>query len=188
MKETRTAVQTVRDLLDALWAYLRKYYADTILSWGSVWRHMRDAALQVWEPLRTAINDLWQGSLVPLGNYLLTEFIPGVVNKFSLALWPVINGVGTAAITGLGNAFVWLAGVIGQALDGVVLPALQTGLAVWTEPVSYTHLDVYKRQVLGRALRDPPGERAGTGGQRGPRFRQVQLYFPGNHSAIAAPP
>ena len=133
VQETRTAVQTVRDLLDALWAYLRKYYADTILSWGSVWRHMRDAALQVWEPLRTAINDLWQGSLVPLGNYLLTEFIPGVVNKFSLALWPVINGVGTAAVTGLGNAFVWLAGVIGQALDGVVLPALQTGLAVWTE-------------------------------------------------------
>ena len=131
VQETRTAVQTARGLLDGLLAYLRKYYADAILSWGSAWRHMRDAALAVWEPLRAAIQQLWQGSLVPLANYLLTQFIPGVVNQFSLALWPVVSGVGTAAITGLGNAFVWLAGVVQQALNGLVRPALENALAIW---------------------------------------------------------
>lgn len=131
VEQTRSALQVARGLLDAFWAYLRKYYADTILAWGSAWRQMRDAALEVWQPLRAAIQELWQGSLVPLGNYLLTEFIPGVVNQFSLALWPVVSGVGTAAITGLGNAFVWLAGVVQQAMDGLVRPALENALVIW---------------------------------------------------------
>lgn len=131
VSETQSAVQTIRGILDALWDYLRSRYADTILAWGSAWRSMRDAALAVWEPLRTALTDLWQNSLAPLGRYLLNEFFPGIVNGFSLALWPVVSGVGTAAITGLGNAFVWLAGVVQQAVGGLVRPALESALTIW---------------------------------------------------------
>lgn len=126
-----TMLQTLKGALDDFWAYLRQYYAPAILAWGSAWRHMRDAALEVWPPLKAALTSLWQESLLPLGNYLLTEFVPGLVNSFSLALWPVVSGLGTAAITALGNAFVWLSGVAQQALDGVVRPALENALAIW---------------------------------------------------------
>ena len=131
VSETQNAVQTVRGILDSLWEYLRTHYADTILSWAAAWRLMRDAALTVWEPLRTALNDLWQNSLVPLGKYLFDEFFPGIINRFSLALWPLVGGVGAAAVTGLGNAFVWLVGVAQQAVDGVLRPALENVRTVW---------------------------------------------------------
>lgn len=131
VQQTKGVLQTLKGALDDFWAYLRQFYAPAILAWGSVWRHMRDAALEVWTPLKAALTSLWQDTLVPLGDYLLTQFVPGLVNSFSLALWPVVSGLGTAAITALGNAFIWLSGVVQQALDGVVRPALENALTIW---------------------------------------------------------
>lgn len=131
VEQTRSAVQAVRGILDSLWEYLRSHYADTILSWGAAWRLMRDAALTVWESLGTALNELWQGCLVPLGNYLFNRFFPGIINRLSLALWPLIGGVGAAAVTGLGNAFLWLAGVVEKAVNSLVRPALEDVLVIW---------------------------------------------------------
>lgn len=121
----------LKGIWDSFWAYLRQYYAPAILSWSAAWNRMRDAALAVWEPVRQAALNLWQGTLAPLGNYLLTEFVPGIVNSFSLNLWPVFGELGAAAILSLGNTFVWLAGVIGQAVDGVIRPALDSALTIW---------------------------------------------------------
>lgn len=127
----QSLLQRLKGALDAFWAYLRQYYAPAILAWSAAWNRMRDAALAVWQPLSAAVRELWQGTLAPLGNYLLTQFLPGLVNSFSLALWPVVGDMGAAAVTALGNAFVWLSGVVGQAVDGVIRPALETALTVW---------------------------------------------------------
>ena len=65
-----------------------------------------------------------------------------------------------------------------QALDGkggVRLPGLGHGEGA-ARPVSYTHLDVYKRQVLRRPHQGQ--ERAGLGGRvrhRGDVRRQLEL-------------
>lgn len=129
--QTQSVLALLKSALDGFWAYLRSYYAQAILAWGAAWNRIRNAALVVWEPVRAAAERLWQETLVPLGQYLLTEFVPGLVNSFSLALWPVVGDMGAAAVTALGNAFVWLSGVVQQAVDGVVRPALETALTVW---------------------------------------------------------
>lgn len=131
VEQTRSVLDILKGALDAFWAYLRRYYAPAILAWSAAWNRMRDAALAAWQPVSAAARELWQGTLVPLGNYLLTQFLPGLVNSFSLALWPVVGDMGAAAVTALGNAFVWLSGVVGQAVDGVVRPALENALTIW---------------------------------------------------------
>ena len=112
-------------------------------------------------------------------------FLPGVANSFSQAFAPILGGTISAAMTILGNLFVWLCGLIGELVNTVVQPALALLLEIWQGvmdgitaawqaygqpildglvqafqgltdlltslwqsvlPVSYTHLDVYKRQ------------------------------------------
>lgn len=139
VSSARGVLDTLKGALDAFWAYLRSYYAPAILSWSAAWNRMREAALAAWGPVSEAARELWQGTLVPLGNYLLTEFLPGLVNSFSLALWPVVGGLGAAAVTALGNAFVWLADVAGQAVDGVIRPALESVQTVWYAMMQAVH-------------------------------------------------
>lgn len=139
VSSARSVLDTLKGALDAFWAYLRSYYAPAILSWSAAWNRMREAALAAWGPVSEAARELWQGTLVPLGNYLLTQFLPGLVNSFSLALWPVVGGLGAAAVTALGNAFVWLSGVVEQAVDGVIRPALESAQTIWYAMMQAVH-------------------------------------------------
>lgn len=151
--EAETPVQSLlsrlKEALAAFWAYVQQYYAPAILAWGAAWNRMKEAALAVWEPVKNAALSLWQNTLVPLGNYLLTQFVPGIVNSFSLALWPVVGQLGAATITALGNTFVWLAGVVQQAMDGVVRPALENALAIWSTMMQaiYNAWQVYGQPI-----------------------------------------
>lgn len=69
----------------------------------------------------------WQ----PLADYLLTVFLPGVANSFSQAFAPILGGTISAAMTILGNLFVWLCGLIGELVNTVVQPALALLLEIW---------------------------------------------------------
>ena len=139
VSSARSVLDTLKGALDAFWAYLRSCYAPAILAWSAAWNRIREAALAAWGPVSEAARDLWQGTLAPLGNYLLNEFLPGLVNSFSLALWPVVGGLGAAAVTALGNAFVWLSGVVEQGVDGVIRPALESAQAVWYAMMQAVH-------------------------------------------------
>ena len=81
-------LQSLRDLWARFWAYLQSYYAPAIAAWQAAWGQMSAVAAAVWEPLRNAALSLWNGTLVPLAQYLATVFLPGVVNSFSEAFGP----------------------------------------------------------------------------------------------------
>ena len=85
----------------------------------------------MWEPVRAAALDLWNGALQPLADYLLTVFLPGVANSFSQAFAPILGGTISATMTILGNLFVWLCGLIGELVNTVVQPALALLLEIW---------------------------------------------------------
>lgn len=91
----------------------------------------KQTALAVWEPVRAAALDLWNGALQPLADYLLTVFLPGVANSFSQAFAPILGGTISAGMTILGNLFVWLCGLIGELVNTVVQPALALLLEIW---------------------------------------------------------
>lgn len=106
----QAALQTLRDAWDGFWLYLQTYYGPAIAAWQAAWEQIKQTALAVWEPVRAAALDLWNGALQPLADYLLTVFLPGVANSFSQAFAPILGGTISAAMTILGNLFVWLSG------------------------------------------------------------------------------
>lgn len=125
------ALQALQGLWAKFWNYLQTYYTPAIAAWQAAWSQMSAAAAAVWEPLRTAALNLWNGTLVPLAQYLATVFLPGVVNSFSQAFAPIVGGAVATAITVLGNTFTWLCGLIGEMVTTVVQPALGLLLTVW---------------------------------------------------------
>ena len=116
----QAALQTLRDAWDGFWLYLQTYYGPAIAAWQAAWEQIKQTALAVWEPVRAAALDLWNGALQPLADYLLTVFLPGVANSFSQAFAPILGGTISAAMTILGNLFVWLCGLIGELVNTVV--------------------------------------------------------------------
>ena len=126
-------LQTLRALWAQFWEYLQTYYAPAIAAWQEAWAQMRAAAAAVWGPLRAAALQLWQGALAPLARYLATEFWPGVVNSFSLAFAPIAGGAVSAAVTVLGQTFRWLCGIVTEAVQTVIRPALALLLTVWQD-------------------------------------------------------
>ncbi len=127
----QAALQTLRDAWDGFWLYLQTYYGPAIAAWQAAWEQIKQTALAVWEPVRAAALDLWNGALQPLADYLLTVFLPGVTNSFSQAFAPILGGTISAAMTILGNLFVWLCGLIGELVNTVVQPALALLLEIW---------------------------------------------------------
>ena len=127
----QAALQTLRDAWDGFWLYLQTYYGPAIAAWQAAWEQIKQTALAVWEPVRAAALDLWNGALQPLADYLLTVFLPGVANSFSQAFAPILGGTISAAMTILGNLFVWLCGLIGELVNTVVQPALALLLEIW---------------------------------------------------------
>ena len=127
----QAALQTLRDAWDGFWLYLQTYYGPAIAAWQAAWEQIKQTALAVWEPVRAAALDLWNGALQPLADYLLTVFLPGVANSFSQAFAPILGGTISAAMTILGNLFVWFCGLVGELVSTVVQPALALLLQIW---------------------------------------------------------
>ena len=127
----QAALQTLRDAWDGFWLYLQSYYGPAIAAWQAAWAKIQQTALAVWQPVRAAALDLWNGALQPLADYLLTTFLPGVANSFSQAFAPILSGTLSAAMTILGNLFVWFCGLVGELVNTVVQPALALLLQIW---------------------------------------------------------
>ena len=127
----QAALQTLRDAWDGFWLYLQSYYGPAIAAWQAAWEQIKQTALAVWEPVRAAALELWNGALQPLADYLLTVFLPGVANSFSQAFAPILGGTISAAMTILGNLFVWFCGLVGELVNTVVQPALALLLQIW---------------------------------------------------------
>ena len=81
--------------------------------------------------IRQAAQDCWDNALSPLLANLRDVFLPGIANSFSEAFAPLVSGVAVTAIQVFGDWFVWLCGLVTDAVNSVLLPVLSLILNVW---------------------------------------------------------
>lgn len=62
---------------------LKTLFAPSIESWAGAWDTLRAKAAQVWPEIKNGALGLWREGLLPLGEYLMSTFVPDVVNAFS---------------------------------------------------------------------------------------------------------
>ena len=106
-----------------------------VSTWGSLftptfeaWRGAFDTISQSWN---LAKDNFVNGgisigeSLLTLGDYILNEFTPNVVNSFSVNIAPLIGDVLGFAVQELGLQFEWLGGKFQEIMDDIIIPYLE---------------------------------------------------------------
>lgn len=126
--------QGFSDMLSAMqrfWQAFTALLAPSIAAWSAAWEQIKATGLAVWPQIQMAALGLWNNALLPLLNYLAGTFVPGVVNSFSQAFAPIVGGVASTAIQAYADFFVWACGLVTDAVNNLVIPALDTVLLIW---------------------------------------------------------
>lgn len=122
----------VKAVFGELAAWFTSTFAPSIEAWGGAF----DTVVQAWEEAKphfiTGANEIWQG-LSSLGTYLIDEFVPDIVNSFSVNLAPVIGDVFGFALVEGGKTFEWLGGVFNDVTNDIIIPALDSVKTVYTD-------------------------------------------------------
>ncbi|MEE0800309.1 MAG: hypothetical protein U0L91_03405, partial [Gemmiger sp.] len=133
---TGAGFSTLMDRVKAFWDSFTAALAPSLAAWSAAWEQIRATALAVWPEIQAAASGLWTNALQPLLGYLTGTFVPGVVNSFSQAFAPVVGGTVSAAMQILANTFVWVCGILTDAINNLVRPALDVLLTVWQDMMS----------------------------------------------------
>lgn len=138
------------DKLKNFWSTFQTLLAPSAAAWSAAWEQIRNAASAVWPEVQQAALAFWNDGLSPLLTYLSGTFAPGVINAFSEAFAPIVGGVASTAIYVLADLFTWACGIGTDAINGVLIPALDLLLQIWQDLMSgiKTAWDTYGQPLM----------------------------------------
>lgn len=131
--QTGAGFASLMDRLQDFWSAFKEALAPSIAAWSAAWEQIKATALAVWPQIQAAANGLWTNALQPLLTYLAGTFVPGVVNSFSQAFAPIVGGVISTAIQVFADFFVWACGIMTDAINNILRPALEVLLQIWQD-------------------------------------------------------
>lgn len=130
-EETQTIWERCRDALEAIFAQIRArieklavLYGPTVRAWTDAFATLRESTAGAFESMFQTARSLWNDTLAPLGNYVMREFAPHIVNALSQVIAPALATVGSLAANVLADGFAAAAGVLSDAVDTLIIPAL----------------------------------------------------------------
>ena len=125
--EVEQGEDTMANFVDALkekFAELKEIFAPTIEAWSAAFAQIKETwneSKQDFIDGATSIINAYK----TLGTYLLTEFIPNIVNSFSTNLAPVFADVLSLAIRETGKTFKWFGELFEDVTNDIVIPTLE---------------------------------------------------------------
>ncbi len=131
--DTRGVWERCRDALLEIFEGLRlrlgeltALFEPSIRAWGDAFEALRAPVGAALEGIAGSLQALWDGALSPLCGYLLETFVPGLVNAFSETAAPIFADVGALLSGVLGEGFSAACTAVQDAVNGLLLPALET--------------------------------------------------------------
>lgn len=131
--QTGAGFASLMDRLQDFWSAFKEALAPSIAAWSAAWEQIKATALAVWPQMQAAASGLWTNALQPLLTYLAGTFMPGVVNSFSQAFAPIVGGAISTAIQVFADFFVWACGIMTDAINNILRPALEVLLQIWQD-------------------------------------------------------
>lgn len=131
--EETNSVPPVLEKIKAFMEQLKTLFAPSIEAWAGAWDTLRAKAAEVWPEIKNGALGLWHEGLLPLGEYLMSTFVPDVVNAFSEAFAPIVGDVLSGYMQIFADGFVWRCENIAAVINEVVMPALELLRDVWVE-------------------------------------------------------
>ena len=113
-------VNLIRPFLEEM----QRLFAPGIAAWGKAFDQMARAAKSAWAIIRDSALELWDTALRPLGEYLLGDFIPSIVNAFSETFAPIVGAVGEVFLEQFAQNFSLGCQLVGDAIQNYLMPLL----------------------------------------------------------------
>lgn len=113
-------VNLLRPALDEL----NRLFAPSIAAWGKAFDQLARAAQSAWALIRDNALALWDITLRPLGEYLLGEFIPNIVNAFSETFAPIVGAVGQLFLEQFAQNFALGCRLVSDTIQNYLMPLL----------------------------------------------------------------
>lgn len=131
--QTGAGFSGLLDMVKSFWDTFKAALSPSIAAWSAAWEQIKSTALAVWPQIQAAASGLWTNALQPLLTYLAGTFMPGVVNSFSQAFAPIVGGAISTAIQVFADFFVWACGILTDAINNILRPALEVLLQIWQD-------------------------------------------------------
>ena len=112
------------NLLRPVLEELNRLFAPSIAAWSKAFGQLARAAQSAWALIRDSALELWDTALRPLGEYLLGEFIPNIVNAFSETFAPIVGAVGELFLEQFAQNFSLGCQLVGDAIQNYLMPLL----------------------------------------------------------------
>ena len=113
-------VNLIRPFLEEM----QRLFAPSIAAWSKAFDQLARAAKSAWDIIRDSALELWDTALRPLGEYLLWDFIPGIVNAFSETFAPIVGAVGEVFLEQFARNFSLGCQLVGDAIQNYLMPLL----------------------------------------------------------------
>ena len=123
----------IKGVIDDISTYFSTNFGPSISAWGDAFGNIVPAAQDAFGRVKTSVGNLWNNSLAPFGNYLLNDFVPGIVNSFSTTFAPIFSETMVWALDEFATHFDWMCQKIGQIINDVLMPVLEVFKTVWTD-------------------------------------------------------
>ena len=131
--QTGAGFSSLLDAVKGFWDQFAASLAPSIAAWNAAWEQIKTTAMAVWPQIQAAASGLWTNALQPLLDYLTGTWAPGIVNAFSQAFAPIVGDFVSAGIQDAAAWFEWLCGIITDAVNNLLRPALDTVLRIWQD-------------------------------------------------------
>ncbi|MFQ8999114.1 hypothetical protein [Allofournierella massiliensis] len=113
-------VNLIRPFLEEM----QRLFAPDIAAWSKAFDQLARAAKSAWAIIRDSALELWDTALRPLGEYLLGDFIPSIVNAFSETFAPIVGAVGEVFLEQFAQNFSLGCQLVGDAIQNYLMPLL----------------------------------------------------------------
>ncbi len=173
VEESEGIANSLAEKIKNAFAGLKDVFAPTIEAWSGAFETIKAA----WENAKPSFingaNEIILG-FQSLGNYLISDFVPSVVNTFSVNLAPVVGDTLGFAIEQSGKQFEWFGGLFRKTTNDIIIPALNI--------IKKTNTDTFN--IIGQAWKT---HGAGLLEQLGSFYENVRGHFDNLYNVVIKP-
>lgn len=125
MKETAGVMDRLVSKITKASQKIQTALSPSFDAWGTAFASLQGPATSAFQTITSSTAGLWNETLLPFGEYLTFEFVPGIANSFSENIAPIFAEVMPVAISEFAKDWEWACGEVDRITNDILYPAFE---------------------------------------------------------------